>query len=81
MRMNILSTAPDMISDPATRSNMPRLVRSEKFAIKPMGIEEAILQLNILGYDFLSFYNSNTEKVNVVYKRSDGDLGLIEPEF
>jgi len=81
MRMNILSGNFQKKSRGMSKTHLPKLVRSEKFAIKPMGIEEAILQLKILGYDFLTFYNASTEKVNVVYKRSDGDLGLIEPEF
>ncbi|MCH7504689.1 ribosome-associated translation inhibitor RaiA [PVC group bacterium] len=77
MRMNILASE----DNTTTTSAIPKLIRSETFAIKPMGIEEALLQLKILGYDFLTFFNSTTEKVNVVYKRTDGNLGLIEPDF
>jgi len=57
------------------------IVRSKKFAIKPMAVEEAILQMNLLGHSFFMFSNAETKKVNVVYKRKAGNYGLIEPEF
>lgn len=59
----------------------PRLVRTKRFAIKPMTVEEAVLQMNLLGHNFFVFSNADTEQVNVVYKRKDGNYGLIEPEF
>ena len=59
----------------------PRLKRTKRFAIKPMPVEEAILQMNLLGHSFFVFSNAETEQVNVVYKRKDGHYGLIEPEF
>lgn len=58
-----------------------RVVRTKRFAIKPMPIEEAILQMNLLGHEFYMFSNADTNEVNVVYKRKYGDYGLIEPEF
>jgi putative sigma-54 modulation protein len=48
--------------------------------MKPMPVEEAIMQMNLVGHDFFVFANADTEKVNVVYRRRDGDYGLIEPE-
>ena len=57
------------------------VVKTKRFAIKPMDIEEAILQMNLLGHQFFVFSNADTEEVNVVYKRREGDYGLIEPEF
>ncbi len=57
------------------------IVRSKRFAIKPMDIEEAILQMNLLGHEFFMFFNADTNHSNVVYKRKDGNYGLIEPEF
>lgn len=59
----------------------PRIVRTKRFPMKPMSAEEAVLQMNLLGHDFYVFSNAETEQVNVVYKRKDGDYGLIEPEF
>ena len=58
-----------------------KIVRSKKFAIKPMDVEEAILQMNLLGHEFFVFTNADTNLVNVVYKRKDGNYGLIEPEY
>jgi putative sigma-54 modulation protein len=56
-----------------------RLVKTKQFTVKPMEVEEAILQLNLLGHDFFVFTNSDTEQVNVLYRRKDGDYGLLEP--
>ncbi len=56
-----------------------RIVRSKKFAIKPMTPEEATLEMEMIGHDFFVFRNSASEQVNVVYSRSDGHVGLIEP--
>lgn len=58
-----------------------RIVRVKRFAMKPMPVEEAVLQMDLLGHDFFVFSNAETEEVNVVYKRKDGNYGLIEPEF
>ena len=57
------------------------LVRTKKFAVKPMDSEEAILQMNLLNHDFFMFLNIESEQVNVVYRRKDGHYGLIEPQF
>ncbi|NLG86475.1 MAG: ribosome-associated translation inhibitor RaiA [Firmicutes bacterium] len=57
----------------------PRLVRTKRFPVKPMPVEEALLQMNLLGHDFFVFRNADTEEVNVVYRRNDGNYGLIEP--
>ncbi|MDN5293477.1 MAG: putative sigma-54 modulation protein [Eubacteriales bacterium] len=59
----------------------PRLVKTKRFPIKPMSVEEAILQMNLLGHSFFVFSNAETEQVNVLYRRRDGNYGLIEPEL
>lgn len=61
--------------------NEPKIVKTKRFAIKPMNEEEAVLQMELLGHDFFVFRNGDTEEVNVVYKRKDGNYGLIEQEF
>ena len=58
-----------------------KIVRTKRFAIKPMSVEEAAMQMDLLGHNFFVFANDNTNKVNVLYKRKDGNFGLIEPEF
>lgn len=57
-----------------------RLVRTKRFPLKPMDIDEALEQMELLGHNFYVFYNSATHNVSVVYKRNDGDFGLLEPE-
>ncbi len=58
-----------------------RIVRTKRFAMKPMSAPEAVMQMELLGHDFYVFSNAETEEVNVVYRRRDGNYGLIEPEF
>lgn len=58
----------------------PVVVRTKRFAMKPMPVEEAILQMNLLGHSFFVFANADTDEINVLYVRKDGNYGLIEPE-
>lgn len=58
-----------------------KIVRTKRFALKPMDEEEAIMQMNMLGHNFFVFHNAETEVVNVVYKRKNQDYGIIEPEY
>ena len=55
-----------------------RIVKTKQFAIKPMTPEEAALQMELLGHDFFFFTNAETDKAAVVYRRDDGDIGLID---
>ena len=57
------------------------IARVKKFQIKPMTIDEAILQMNLLGHLFFVFINAESKQVNVVYKRQEDSYGLIEPEY
>ena len=56
------------------------VVRKKRFNLKPMNVEEAILQMDMLGHDFFVFSNAETGETNVVYRRKDGKYGLIEQE-
>lgn len=58
-----------------------KIIRSKRFAMKPMDPEEACIQMDLLGHSFYAFRNSETNEVNVVYKRKGNTFGLIEPEF
>ena len=58
-----------------------KIVRTKRFAVKPMDVEEACVQMELLGHDFFVFRNAETDEVNVVYKRKANTYGLIEPEF
>lgn len=57
-----------------------KIVRVKRFAIKPMTPEEAAMQMDLLGHDFFVFSNSDNGSINVIYRRKDGNYGLIEPE-
>jgi len=59
----------------------PELVRTKRVALKPMIAEEAAEQMELVGHDFFVFTNAETEQVNVLYRRRDGNYGLIEPDF
>ena len=58
-----------------------QIIRSKKFAVKPMYPEDACVQMELLGHSFYVFRNAETDEVNVVYKRKGNTYGLIEPEF
>ncbi|MDD3114993.1 MAG: ribosome-associated translation inhibitor RaiA [Anaerovibrio sp.] len=57
------------------------VVKKKKFAVRPMDIQEAIMQMNLLNHDFFVYRDADTETVCVVYRRSDGRYGLIESEY
>ncbi len=75
---SIRDTAPEVR---AKEEDEPRVVRTKRFALKPMSIDEAIMQMNLLGHNFFVFSDAETEEVSVLYKRKDGNYGLIEPDF
>lgn len=57
----------------------PTIIKSKSFALKPMSVEEAAMQMNLLDKGFFIFTNASSGNINVLYKRDDGNLGLIEP--
>ena len=66
--------------EPFTPEELPTIVRTKRFPIKPMMPDEAALEMELLHHDFYVFLNAESEQVNVVYRRKDGNYGLIEPE-
>jgi len=58
-----------------------KVVRVKRFAVKPMSVDEAIDQMELLGHDFFLFFNADTEGLNLLYRRKDANYGLIEPEL
>lgn len=70
-----------LVDQPEEEDDMT-IVRSKRFALKPMFPEEACLEMELLGHDFFVFRNGDTDEVNVVYKRKQKNTyGIIEPEF
>jgi putative sigma-54 modulation protein len=64
-----------------TEERLPRIVKTNNIAIRPMSIEEAALRLDDSKNEFIVFRDIDTDKVSVIYKRRDNNLGLIAPEF
>ena len=61
-----------------TDTSQPKVVRSKQIDLKPMDLEEAILQMDLLGHDFFIYVDVEDESTNVIYRREDGDIGLLE---
>ena len=57
-----------------------KVIRTKKIPVMPLSVDDAILEMNMLGHQFYMFINDETDKVNVVYRRKDGGYGLLEPE-
>ncbi len=57
------------------------VVKTKTFSVKPLSVEEAILQMNMIGHEFFMFRNAGSNEINVVYKRKNGTYGLLEPEM
>jgi len=71
----------DVLERESIGDGEPRIVRTSTIPIKPMTIEEAVLQLEESRYEFIVFRNASNDKVNVLYKRRDNNMGLITPEI
>ena len=56
-----------------------QVVRKKQILVKPINVEEAILEMNMVNHDFFMFINAETDEINVVYKRQDGNYGVLEP--
>ena len=57
-----------------------KVVRRKTFPVRPMSVEDAAIEMELLGHSFFAFVNIDTERTNVLYLRKDGNLGLLEPE-
>ncbi|WP_291648646.1 ribosome-associated translation inhibitor RaiA [Clostridium sp.] len=68
------------LSDEVAEAN-GEVVKVKRFGVKPMSVEEAVLQMELVGHNFFVYQDSEANKVCVVYKRKDGDYGLLEPDY
>ena len=76
-----LADFPDNLAgDAAEEEEGYKIVRKKQFSVKPLGVEEAILQMNLLGHAFYMFRDQESNEVCVVYRRKNGDYGLLEPD-
>ena len=69
----------DMTAEEAVVEDEYKVVRTKQVIVKPLTIEEAILEMNMVNHDFFMFRNAETNDINVVYKRKDGNYGVLEP--
>jgi putative sigma-54 modulation protein len=77
------STPEEAVEAPSpktTRKARPRIVRERNYFVKPMNLDEAILQLNLDPASFIIFQNTESNQINLLYKRPDGDLALVETQ-
>lgn len=74
-------TVTDSIVEVDEEFTEPKIIKSRGFAMKPMSVEEAAEQLAMLDQNFVVFTNAKTNRVNVLYRRADGNFGLIEPNY
>jgi putative sigma-54 modulation protein len=74
LRMNVLR------ADSFGRRKGPEVMHTKRLPVKPMSVEEAVMQMDLMSNEFLVFRNAANDALSVVYRRKDGDYGLIEPE-
>src|SRR5678816_2129808 len=73
------AVAPSPVPPVAPAAPAPRIIRSRRYPVKPMTPEEAVLRVDEAAEQFLVFRNAETDRVGVIYRRRDGNYGLIEP--
>jgi len=73
------NVAPLSIEEDEAEDEKPRIIRRKRFELKPMSAEEAILQMDLLGHNFFIYQDAESDEIAIVYKRKDGNYGLIEP--
>lgn len=69
------------VQEETAASANPKIVKTKNFGVKPMSQEEAVLQMELLGHSFFVYEDAKSSNINVLYKRNDGNYGLIEPEY
>ena len=80
-KQSALAFSEAFLQEEAEQEETVNIVKTKRFAMKPMDAEEACVQMELLGHNFFMFLNADTNEVNVVYKRKGNSYGLIEPEF
>ena len=71
---------PEYIEEDQGEEEGRKVVKQKTFPVRPMSVEDAAIEMELLGHSFFAFVNIDTEQTNVLYLRKDGDLGLLEPE-
>ncbi len=80
LREEAFPEVPEYIEEDLAEEKDRKIVRRKTFPVRPMSVEDAVIEMELLGHSFFVFVNVDTERTNVLYLRKDGDLGLLEPE-
>ena len=80
LREEAFSEVPEYIEDEPAEDEDRKVVRRKSFPVRPMSVEDAAIEMELLGHSFFVFVNIDTDRTNVLYLRKDGNLGLLEPE-
>ena len=80
LRADIPEEVPEFIEEAPVQDER-KVVRIKTYTTRPMHVEDAIMQMELLGHSFFVFINIETDQTNVLYLRKDGNLGLLEPEY
>ena len=80
LREDAFAEVPEFIEEGEEEEENLKVVRKKTFPVRPMSVEDATIQMEMLGHSFFAFVNIDTERTNVLYLRKDGNLGLLEPE-
>ncbi|MDR3348467.1 MAG: ribosome-associated translation inhibitor RaiA [Acidaminococcales bacterium] len=71
----------ELVPDSAAVEDEFKVLKTKRFAIRPMSAEEAIMQMNLINHSFFVYFDADDESISIVYKRKDGNYGLLLPEF
>ncbi len=80
LREEAFPETPEYIEEDQAEEEGRKIVKHKTFPVRPMSVEDAVIEMELLGHSFFAFVNIDTERTNVLYLRKDGDLGLLEPE-
>lgn len=79
-KLEVIKTSSVVELEEITGDTLPKVVRTNEYAAKPLSLDEAVEEVEDSDHEFLVFRNAQTERVNVVYKRKDGNIGWIDPD-
>lgn len=80
LRQDAFQDAPAYMDEDIADEEPLNIVRRKTFPVRPMSVEDAAVQMEMLGHSFFAFVNLDTDRTNILYQRKDGSLGLLEPE-
>ncbi|UCZ57237.1 ribosome-associated translation inhibitor RaiA [Desulfurispirillum indicum] len=80
VNMNVFAAESFEEREEQAGASEPKVIKSSSFKVKPMSVDEAVMQMNLISNEFLVFRNADSDQINVIYQRKDGNYGLVQPE-